>query len=310
MTKNLTILFIVCSGTLFAQVVNIENRRVSDGTYGFSGALDMTLSAQQQKDLLITVHLKPLIQYKFSGKSDSDYKDAVQNGDSTSSNQDGKPKPDRNKHLLLLINDLKYTGARKNTYSNFGMSHLRYAYRIRNSSWKWESYTQIQYNQLLLQKVRTLVGTGLRTKIADIQPKGDGYDKRAVRLFLGTSLYYEYEEISYSFRPMEYINSVRWSTYFSTYFNFKFFELSSTTYIQPNLANFKDHRVSGDYVLLIRVSNPFSIKLDFSHFYDTHPPETVIPHTFSLSAGFVYRLDNFKIDKEKWKARKEKKNLK
>ena len=41
------------------------------------------------------------------------------------------------------------------------------------------------------------------------------------------------------------------------------------------------------------------MKLNFSHFYDTRPPESVIPHTFSVSAGFVYKLDNFKIDKDK-----------
>lgn len=302
MSKGLIICFVFISSALFAQVVNIENRRANDGTYGFSGALDMTLSAQRQKDLLVTVHLKPLIQYKFSGKSDAGYKKAAEISDSISTEQ--KVKPDKNKHLLLLINDLKYTGSRDNTYANFGMSHLRYSYRIANSSWKWESYTQIQYNQLLLQKVRTLIGTGLRAKLADIAPKEGGFDKRAVRLFFGSSLFYEYEEINYSFRPMEFENTVRWNSYFSMYMNFRYFELTSATYIQPNLAVFKDCRVLGDHSILIRVSNPFSIKFNYSHFYDTRPPETVTAKTYSVSAGFVYRLDNFKIDKEKMAERK------
>ncbi len=301
MRKTLVILLMVFTGTVCAQVVNIENRRVNDGTYGFSGALDMTLSAQRQKDVLVTVHFKPLIQFKFNGKRDfhfkeADVRDTAQKG--------GTPKPDRNKHLLLLINDLKYTGAKKNTYANFGMSHLRYAYRIGNSGWKWESYTQIQYNQLLLQKVRTLLGTGLRTKIADISPVDGGSVRRAARLFAGTSLFYEYEEINYTDRPMEFNNTVRWSTYLSTYMNFKYFEFSSSTYIQPNIATFKDYRVSGDYVLLVRISDPFSIKFNFSHFYDSRPPETVIPHTYSITTGFVYRLDNFKIDLDKWEERR------
>lgn len=297
MQKVFILFFIFFSSSLFAQVVNIENRRANDGTYGFSGALDMTLSAQQQKDLLVTVHLKPLIQFKFNGKSDFVYKKESQT-DSV------KIKPDKNKHLLLLINDLKYTRGRE-TYANFGMLHLRYAYRIANTGWKWESYSQIQYNQLLLQKVRTVIGSGIRTKLADIKPVAGGYDKRAVRLFMGTSLYYEYEEINYSFRPMEFINSVRWSTYLSTYMNFKFFEFISSTYIQPNLARFKDYRFLGDYSILFRISEPFSIKINYNHFFDAEPPETVNPHTFSVSFGFVYRLDKFKIDPEKWKRKKE-----
>lgn len=304
-----TILIIFISVSVMGQVVNIENRRVNDGTYGFSGALDFTVSAQQQKDMLVTFHLKPLVQYKFNSLKDFKIRKEAEIKDSVAHKIDSslvdelkidlKEKDeeieDKNKHMLLLINDLKYTGARKNTYANFGMIHLRYAYRIGTTPLKLESYYQIQYNQLLLQKVRTIVGIGFRHKFLDTKPEDGGYEKRAIRLFAGTSVYYEYEEIKYDFRPMEYLNAVRWSTYISSYLNFKKFEISSTTYFQPNLASFKDHRVSGDYALLLRISDPFSVKINFSHFYDSKPPETVNKGTFSLSAGFVYKLDKFNL---------------
>ncbi len=299
----------LCLQAIYAQVVNIENRRAGDGTYGFSGALDLTLSAQQQKDLLVTMHFKPLIQYKFSGKQR--YEEAKRRNrrmDSTRYQIDSvEVKKDKNKHLLLLITDVKYTGARKNTYANFGMTHLRYAYRIANSGWKWESYAQIQYNKLLLQKVRTVLGTGLRAKIMDIEPKKGADVNRVMKLFVGSSLFYEYEEIQYGFRPMDFNNDIRWSTYLSSYFNFKIFEFASSSYIQPALGDFRDTRISGDYSVLFRVTNPFSIKLNFSHFYDARPPETVMKNTFSMSAGFVYKLDNFKVDPEKIAAMKLKK---
>lgn len=301
MRHVLLILLLISSSILFAQVVNIENKRANDGTYGFSGALDLTLSAQQQKDLLITFHFKPLIQYKFNGKSDKKLKEDAEGHVDNLDDDAVKAHtlPDKNKHLILLVNDLKYTGARNNTYANFGMSHLRYAYRIANSGWKWESYAQIQYNKLLLQKVRSVIGTGVRAKIFDYGAREGGYNKRAIRLFAGTSIFYEYEEINHSARPMEFNNDFRWSTYLSSYFNFKYFEFTSSTYLQPNLGQFSDIRISGDYSMLLRISNPFSVKLNFSHFFDSKPPETVIPNTFSISAGFVYKLDNFKIDKEK-----------
>lgn len=309
--KYLTLFsFLAVSQLHFAQVVNVENQRINDGTYGFSGALDMSLSAQRQKDLLVTFHFKPLIQYKFSGKKDKEYKEIDKLLDTLNTADDSVKLilPDKNKHMLLLVNDIKYTAAKKNTFANLGMVHLRYSYRIANSSWKWESYGQVQYNQLLLQKVRSVAGSGFRYKLLDEKPRPNGFDKRALRMFAGTSLYYEYEEINYTHRSMEYINSVRWSTYLSSYFNFKSFEFSSTTYVQPNLSDFKDHRISGDYSLLLRISQPFSVKINLSHFYDTRPPETVTKHTFSFTIGFVYKLDKFTLDQLKRTKRLEKRS--
>lgn len=49
---------------------------------------------------------------------------------------------------------------------------------INNSAWKWESYAQIQYNQLLNQRLRALGGTGLRWKFIDTNN---------VRFFAGSS---------------------------------------------------------------------------------------------------------------------------
>jgi hypothetical protein len=46
-------LFIV--NNIFSQVVNIENKRIYDDTFGFSGSLDATLSAMKTKDLLFNM---------------------------------------------------------------------------------------------------------------------------------------------------------------------------------------------------------------------------------------------------------------
>ncbi|MCO5259526.1 MAG: DUF481 domain-containing protein [Crocinitomicaceae bacterium] len=295
-------LFVLYSCVTFSQVVNIENRRVSDGTYGFSGALNLSFSAQKQKDPLYTFQFKPVIQYKFGDKSDIKYqKDAIND-----TLKLVKIKPDKNKHLLLLISDLQYTGSKGKTYANYGLMHLRYAYRIKESGWKWESYSQIQYNQLLLQKVRTIFGTGIRAKLLDVKAKPGGYENRAMRLFIGTSVFYEYEEIHYTHRPMEYLNAARWSSYISSYFNFKYVEVAFTSYIQPNLGVFKDFRVLGEYSVFFRISEPFSIRFSFNHFYDSKPPETVTPSTYSFSVGLTYKLDKFRIDPEKWAKRKQK----
>ncbi|MBW7868406.1 MAG: DUF481 domain-containing protein [Brumimicrobium sp.] len=301
MKSRLILYFIFLPFFIFTQVVNIENRRLGDGSYGFSGALDLSFSAQKQKDVLMSLNFKPMIQYKFNWREKKNSSETSNSKDSLQKDASQVKNEKEYKHLLLLINDLTYTAAKGVKYSDFGMSHLRYSYRIAHSVWEWESYSQIQYNKLLLQKVRYILGTGLRVGIFDIKPKEGQYINRQIRMFAGSSVFYEYEEINYSDRPMGFENAFRWSSYISTYLNFKQFELTSTTYFQPNLMRFKDVRYSGEYSVLFRVSNPFSIRFSYSHFFDSMPPETVTRDTWSVRVGFVYKLDNFKIDEERYK---------
>lgn len=51
MTRVVLIVVLFLSESLFAQVVNIENKRIYDDTSGWSGALDAGFSAVQNKDL-------------------------------------------------------------------------------------------------------------------------------------------------------------------------------------------------------------------------------------------------------------------
>jgi hypothetical protein len=289
----------------YSQVVNIENRRLGDGTHGFSGAMNLNFSVQKQKDILSTFNFKPMVQYKFNGKTKNNtvQKDTLSK-DSSIIDSNKVKKPASYRHLILLINDLTYTGSKGTTYANFGMSHLRYSYHIKESAWEWESYTQIQYNKLLLQKARYILGTGLRVKIFDIKAKANDYEQRQIRMLAGSSILYEYEEIKYTDRPIGYENAMRWNTYLSTYLNFRHFELTSTTYIQPNISNFKDVKFSGEYSILFRVTEPFSIRFTFNHYLDSRPPETVQRGTFYMSVGFVYKLDKFSIEDTKLWAKK------
>jgi len=248
------LLIFICLGLLWstyssAQVVNIENKRIYDDTTGLSGALEGTFSAQRTRDLLYTLAFKTLVQYKSKTK----------------------------KHYYLLLNDLRYS-AGDVVYANSGMSHFRYAYRIKNSPWKWESYAQVQYNQLLLQKLRALGGTGIRWKF---------YDKNNAKFFVGTSFFYEYEEIQ---PEIEFNNDVRWSNYLSWFIVKPTYSFTAATYYQPNVADFKDFRLSGQYTFLFKLKRKVDFKVEFTNFYDSRPPVTVRNFVFSSTFGFVVRL--------------------
>ena len=243
--------FLVWSSfSLFAQIVNIENRRIYEDTSGWSGALDAGFAVTQNSpDILYSGNLRPRVQYK------------------------------TRKHHYLLITDLNYTASNKTTYANSGMAHFRYARRINDSRWKWEAYTQIQYNQLLNQRVRYLVGTGPRWKFIDTNN---------VRFFAGTSTFWESEELT---EDGVINDNFRSSTYLSWFIRSKTgFSFSGTTYYQPRWDKFNDFRFSGQYSIAQAITKRLDMRIEFNIYYDSEPPLNVRKTGFSSSAGIHLRL--------------------
>ncbi|MEY3198931.1 MAG: hypothetical protein RJA13_889 [Bacteroidota bacterium] len=247
--------FIFLTFLATSQVVNIENRRIYDDTSGWSGAFDAGFSAVQNKDLLLNASFRPRLQYKTK------------------------------KHYYLFLTDWYYSKGADRVYANTGMVHFRYAYRLnkknstKKSPWKWESYAQIQYNQLLDQRLRTLAGTGLRIK---------ALDKKGYRIFAGTSTFYEYEAIQSSDLIQK---NFRWSNYISWYFNPKpSFSFSAVTYFQPLWNNLNDFRFMGQYTLTFNTFKRMDFRFEFNNFFDSKPPKDVRNWIFNTSVGIRIRL--------------------
>ena len=254
---KLVILFLFCLSTVLinAQIVNIENKRIYDDSSGISGSIVANFSAIRNQDLLLNAGFKPLIQYKSP------------------------------LHYYLLYADWNYSKGANNTFSNTGMIHFRYAYRLKSlvknhqkSPWKLESYMQIQYNQLLRQKLRALTGSGIRLKIFDI--KGN-------RAFLGSSAFFEYEEL----QTLEEIHQVRWSNYLSWFVNINDIIFTGVNYYQPTINDFRDSRFMGQYTFGYRLKKNISIRGDFMIFFDSRPAQnvknTVFNSSFGLQIGLV-----------------------
>jgi len=238
-----------------SQIVNIENKRIYDDSSGISGSISANFSAIRNQDLLLNAGFKPLVQYKTP------------------------------LHYFLLYSDWNYSKGANNTFSNAGMIHFRYAYRLniidrnhKKSPWKLESFTQVQYNQLLRQKLRALGGGGIRWKIFDI--KGN-------RSFLGSSLFYEYEELLTS----EVIKQVRWSNYWSWFINVNNITFTGVNYYQPSINDLNDTRFMGQYTIGYRLKRNISLRADFMIFYDSRPAQnvknTVFNSSFGLQIGLV-----------------------
>jgi hypothetical protein len=255
MKIGLILLLILSLSKFSAQIVNIENKRIYDDSSGISGSISANFSAVRNQDLLLSAGLKPLIQYKTP------------------------------LHYYLLIADWNYSKGANNTFSNAGMIHFRYAYRlnkidkhVKKSPWKLEAYAQVQYNQLLRQKLRALSGSGIRWKMFDINGS---------RAFLGSSAFYEYEELA----TEEVIRNFRWSNYFSWFVYKNSFFFTGVNYFQPKFDDFKDTRFMGQYTIGYRLRTNISVRADFMIFYDSRPAEnvknTVFNSSFGLQIGLV-----------------------
>ncbi|TNE55596.1 MAG: DUF481 domain-containing protein [Bacteroidetes bacterium] len=244
--KTFFVCFFFLFSTLFClgQIVNIENKRIYSDTVGWDGNLSSSLSLIQNNDQLLQFKLHGRLQYK------------------------GK------KNYWLLIQNYVYSKGGQKVYANSGMGHLRHAYIFQLNSLNWETFAQAQYNQILLQKLRALVGTG---------PRWNFVKKPRFRAFLGSSVFYEYEELQ--FDPIQFNRDFRWNNYLSWFLEFKSIKFTATSYYQPLLENFSDFRYSGQYVLLNKINKVFSLKAEWNIFYDSHPPSSVPNTVMSLLFG-------------------------
>lgn len=256
MSRYFVILYVFFGwiSTLKSQVINIENKRIYDDSIGWSGALAGKIAALQNRDLYVNLEFKPRVQYKTK------------------------------KQYYLLFTELSYSkgGA---VYANSGMTHFRFAQRIKTGPWKWESFAQVQYNVLLLQRVRNLYGTGLRVK---------WLDNKAGKAFVGSSVFFEYEEIRQTNDfSNEYNADVRWSNYVSCFFATKNdVRFTAATYYQPKINDFSDYRISGQYTLLFHLAKKTDFKFEITGLYDSRPPIGVRNLIFDTSVGIVYRIED------------------
>jgi hypothetical protein len=255
MKQVLVCIFCFLQISFQAQIVNIENKRIYDDSSGISGSITGSFSTIRNQDLLLNAAFRPLIQFKTP------------------------------MNYYLLYADWNYSKGANNTFSNAGMIHFRYAYRLnkidkhhQKSPWKLEAYAQVQYNQLLRQKLRALSGGGIRWKIVDT--KGS-------RSFLGSSAFYEYEELS----TLEINKQIRWSNYWSWFVNINNITFTGVNYYQPSINDFKDTRFMGQYTFGYRLKRNISLRADFMIFYDSKPAQnvknTVFNSLFGLQIGLV-----------------------
>lgn len=238
------------SFTAKSQILNAESLRKVTDTSGFSGAASINFSVKRDVNDYLAASSNIHLQYKLE------------------------------KHLVLLKNDIEFQKIEGNKFENAGIAHLRYNYRF-HPRMALEVFTQGQYNKVSKIEFRGLVGTGPRFKLTTSEK---------YKLYFGTHIMYEYEELSDDSTPIQ--RDFRSTSYFSfSLYPTKTLSLISTTYYQPKIKNVADYRFSNQSSLLIDVIKNFAFKTTYTFLYDETPAVGIPNSQYNLESGFVYSFE-------------------
>lgn len=247
-TFVLLLLFIAVSQNVESQILNIEQQRIITDTTGWAGKMGISLAASKFTKSLFSVTTIGHLQYKTE------------------------------KELYLLIGNYDLVNADGENFDNRGYGHFRYNRKI-TELFRFEIFTQLQYNSLTKIQSRSLTGLGPRFKLSQHEN---------AKFYWGLAYMYEYEIIA----EEEIINSDHRA---SSYFTFTLIPVSdisfaNTTYIQPLLKDFTDYRVSNDSRLNFKINKNLAFTTLFSFLYDANPPTEIPNVNYLIRNGLNYRF--------------------
>lgn len=183
----------------------------------------------------------------------------------------------KNRYRILAISDLSFIKADGQDFVNAGYQHIRYNYKLVNRL-TWEAFVQAQYNKVLLLDRRYLAGTGPRFKVVKT---------KNFRMYTACLYMYEYQAQN-SDSIIQYNNRI--SAYITISVNLGKAELTSTTFYQPNLADFQNYRIANDSAFELGINHHLNFRVGFNLLYDTRQPPGIPALTYILKNGLNYKF--------------------
>ena len=247
-----TLLCLISLSTVNAQIVNIENKRLSAKKEGFSGSIDLNFKLTYATKQLFQVGDKIKLVYL------------------------------KKKHTTMFLTDHSLVKSNSSgEFVNKGFEHLRYNYTLKDSGKvSYEAFHQGQFNKIQKINLRLLVGTGFRFKIVD---------KKNFQLNFGTSIMAEYEElvldelsISQDILSSNYVSFDAQLT--ST------FGINSITYFQPKLVDFGNYRVANETYLRFKLNKFLTFKIVYSLSHDSRDIQDVRKTNYTISNTLSFKF--------------------
>jgi putative salt-induced outer membrane protein YdiY len=242
---TLSLLCAISVSIINAQIVNIENKRLSAKKNGFSGSIDLNFKLTYATKQLFQIGDKIKLAYR------------------------------KQEHTMMFLTDHSLVKSNSSgEFVNKGFEHLRYNYTLKDSGKVvYEAFHQGQFNKIQKINLRLLIGTGFRFKLID---------KKNFQLNYGTSIMGEYEElvldqlsISQDLLSSNYIS---FDAQLSSTFG-----LNSITYFQPKLIDFGNYRLANETYLRFKVNKFLTFKIVYSLSHDSRDIKDVRKTNYSLS---------------------------
>ena len=183
----------------------------------------------------------------------------------------------KDRSLFLFLSDYSLIKAGGEKFDNKGFQHIRYNYKM-GPVLRWEAFTQAQFNQVRDIKLRALFGTGPRFKI---------YDSDKFRLYVASLYMYEYEALE---STPTISRTHRISSYLSLTVDIGKLLLSSTTYYQPAITDFKDYRIATQAELEFEIFEELSFITKYRLSYDVFPAPGIPTTSYGLSNGLKLKF--------------------
>lgn len=248
----LPLVLLLCYTSARAQIVNIEEQRITntnDSTrwYGYlRGSAALTKVKQQSLQL--------------QGQSKIQFK--------------------KDPHLALLLLNINLLRAGNQDFAKRAFAHLRYNYELAKNL-NWEAYAQIQTSPIQLLDQRRLLGTGLRWRLLK---SANGRQ----RIYLGAAWLWEHNIFTEPYAQQFWNRS---SNYLSTTLRFsKQATLIGTAYWQPVWGRISNYRLSTEWVLQVAITKKLALTIDFSYSRDNNLPPEAPSETYAWRNGITWQL--------------------
>jgi putative salt-induced outer membrane protein YdiY len=231
-----------------AAQVNIEALRRDTAGPGFSGTLGAELAVQTGNTELVNLGIRGRTDYR-GGRL-----------------------------TTFLVGEATLGLLKGRQFTSTGLAHFRQAYALQPRL-EPEWYAQVNYDKPRLIDRRALLGAGFRFRIGQ---------RQGIRLWTGTGLMLEHEQLglpSSATHPAE-TTVIRSSNYLSLRLTGgETFLLTSTTYLQPMIAEPGDVRILENLALVVGITSGVGLTVRFDLRYDSRPPDTIRSLDTSLLTG-------------------------
>ena len=166
------------------------------------------------------------------------------------------------------------------TNKNKGFAHYRHIHQL-DARFAREAFTQLSTNRFTALRLRALIGGGVRLTL------GEKTDKQA--FFLGLGAFYEHEKLDTDYPDeADTEDRLRASTYLVIKYQFNdYVGLVSSTYYQPDVADFADYRTYEDLSVVSKLTDNLSLTSGVFVAHDSKPPRDVKQTDYSLKLGLL-----------------------